>query len=185
MNKKFLYAAITTLVVFNGFLVFSSWKSPENKIAYVRTQHLVDNYLGMKEARTKYQNMETSWQSSLDTLKLDYQKALTQYNSANADMSQEERVKHETLLQKQYENISGYANMLDEKAKAEDDRLTRGVLSQVDSYINDFGKANGYDLIIGVTNAGNVLYGDEAIDITEDILKKLNDNYQNGNVAEN
>lgn len=63
--------------------------------------------------------------------------------------------------QEQQMNLTGQADM---------DSVVRKVRKEIEAY----GKANGYTYIFGGGEGGSVLYGDEAKDLTEDILKVLN-----------
>jgi outer membrane protein len=46
--------------------------------------------------------------------------------------------------------------------------------------VEEYGKENGYDLILGTTTSGNILYGTEKKDITEQVLNALNNAYEKG-----
>ncbi len=41
----------------------------------------------------------------------------------------------------------------------------------------DYAKAKGYQLIIGTSGKGTVMYGDEKMNVTTDILELLNKDY--------
>ena len=45
--------------------------------------------------------------------------------------------------------------------------------------IREYGKKKGYSLIIGANDSGNLLYGSESKDITNDVLEYLNQQYKN------
>jgi len=46
------------------------------------------------------------------------------------------------------------------------------------AHLEQYGKDNGYDLLLGTTDGGNVLYGTPALDITQEVLDALNETYQ-------
>jgi outer membrane protein len=52
------------------------------------------------------------------------------------------------------------------------------LVSKVKREIEAFGKANGYAYILGKGDGGSVLYGSEGNDLTQQILKTLNEKYQ-------
>ena len=64
---------------------------------------------------------------------------------------------------------------LQQKGQAEMDTLVRKVKKEIRAY----GKANGYTYILGGGDGGSVIYGDDAKDLTNEILKILNDKYEN------
>ena len=53
------------------------------------------------------------------------------------------------------------------------------LISKVKDEIKDYGKANGFTYILGGGEGGSVLYGQESKDVTDDILKIINDKYEN------
>ncbi|KIA92214.1 OmpH family outer membrane protein [Flavobacterium sp. KMS] len=52
------------------------------------------------------------------------------------------------------------------------------IWSRIQSYIEEFSKENKYQLIIGSENKTPVLYTDERIDVTQDLLKYINKRYE-------
>ena len=52
-------------------------------------------------------------------------------------------------------------------------------VKKVKKEIRAYGKDNGYTYILGGGEGGSVIYGDEAKDVTDAILKILNDKYEN------
>jgi outer membrane protein len=178
MNTKsliiiFALAFFASLV---GIITWTNYTRPN--LAYVNSGKLVEGYLGMKEAKTIYKDKMSKWKSNMDTLQLDFQRSVNKYNLEATSLSKKDREERENYLKKQEMNIRQYASSLDEKAKEEDDRMTEGVLNQINSYVKEFGEKKGYDLILGVTSDGNILYGKDAIDITNEVLKGINENYK-------
>jgi outer membrane protein len=52
------------------------------------------------------------------------------------------------------------------------------VLNQVNSYVKEYAKKHNYDIVYGTTMDGNILYGKEQYDITDDVLEYLNKQYR-------
>jgi outer membrane protein len=161
-----------------GIGLYSLYTRP--KIAYVRSHDLVSNYAGTKEALKNLETKKISWKSNIDTLSQGLQKALAQYNRDSKLMNALQKTEREKQLALQREQLVNYSNAIEEKAHAEDEKAMKGVLNQVNSFIENFGRDNGYDIIVGTTLSGNVLYGEKQIDITDAILKSLNESYRGG-----
>ena len=56
------------------------------------------------------------------------------------------------------------------------DEMVRDVLREIDDVIQEYGEKNGYTVIL---NDRVLLYGNEAIDITQDIIDLLNKKKKN------
>lgn len=162
-----------------GILLFITFfnKPSSSDVVFVRSQVVFEQYDGMKEAMRVFQEKKASWQSNLDTLNADYQKAISAYNLESIKLPDSEKIAREEVLKRQYQNVSKYAQMLEEKAGDEDQMLTQGVLNQIDEFIKEYAQKKGYKIVMGTTNSGNVLYGDESLDITDELLDALNKNY--------
>ena len=52
------------------------------------------------------------------------------------------------------------------------------VISNVKKEIEAYGKANGYSYILGGGEGGSVLYGTEKNNLTDDVIKMLNEKYK-------
>jgi outer membrane protein len=172
-----LISMLLSATVFFGNLM-------RKKIVYVRSQDLVYGYLGMKEAQREFQERSTLLRANIDTLQKDFQFALSSYTSEVGRLSKEQKSEREKYLRSQQENLISYSKSINENIKREDEKITEGVLNQINSYVEDYGKKNDYDIILGTTLSGSLLYGEESMDVTQEILDALNKNYKDYNVKE-
>ena len=82
----------------------------------------------------------------------------------------------ETLLNLKY-TIAQLESKKQASFKLEDNKLSAGVLNQVDANIKNYCEQKGYTLLLGAS-PGMILYAGETINITEDLLIELNKKYQ-------
>lgn len=147
------------------------------KIAFVRSSDLVYGYLGMKDAHQDFEQKSKVWQANVDTLQQNFQQAYSNFNTQAPSMKAEEKDQQEQLLEQQKQQLLAYTDALNKQAKTEDEKITQGVLNQINSFVTEYGQQHDYEIILGTTNGGSLLYGQDGIDITEDLLKALNENY--------
>ncbi len=176
MNNKVVVALIVVLIGVSGFSLYKSMQVPVVK--YVRSSDLIYGFDGMKLAHLKIQKIQAENQGRLDTLKQDFQLSVSNYNTAYTDLNKKEKAERENLLRLQQQNLEGYAKQIQENNTKEDNRLTEGVLNQVNAFVEQYAKDNGYDIILGTTTSGNILYGNKAMDITEEVLEAINEDYK-------
>lgn len=155
--------------------LFISSASP--KIAYVQSNELIYNYDGMKEAQQHFQKKQSVWQANLDTLQLDFQRAVNLYNNEFPNLSHQEKQQREAQLRKQEEQLMQYERTLKEKAGDEDQKMSQTLLNQINGYIKEYRDKHNYDVILGTTSEGSVLAGSDRINITQDILQYINTKY--------
>ncbi len=65
----------------------------------------------------------------------------------------------------------------DEKFQAVSQKYTNEVYERLNTYIKKFGKNNNYGIIIGSNGQGNVMYRDDAMDVTEKLITFINEKY--------
>ncbi|MEA3305877.1 MAG: OmpH family outer membrane protein, partial [Candidatus Omnitrophota bacterium] len=68
-------------------------------------------------------------------------------------------------------NLQEFVKDTRDELKMERDEILRDILTEIDKVIKDYGKKNSYTVIL---NDRSLIYGDEAINVTEDIIDILN-----------
>lgn len=177
MNKTLGILIVLINLALAGYLFLGKSNSENLNIAFVRSQDLVYQYKGMIEAQSKFDLQKQQWQSNIDTLKLDYQRSLNNFQASFETLTEDDKANKQVLLEQQYNNVFQYVEGINQKMKQEEETILQGVLNQVNAYAQEYAKENGYDLILGTTMSGSILYGTDAIDITKPLLEKLNLHY--------
>ena len=103
---------------------------------------------------------------------------VSKYNLESSKLSDAQKREQVVNLQNQKDNIQKYIQVLEQKAQEEDEKMTKAVINQINSSIEEYGKSKGYDYVLGTTNEGNILYGVKSNDITESVLQYVNDKYK-------
>lgn len=85
----------------------------------------------------------------------------------------QQRAKQEELMQKE-QNLYTYRNNLMQELSAEEAKLMNEVYEQVQSYLSEYAKENGIDVILSNTRGGAVWYATESIDVTKGVTEGLN-----------
>ena len=109
---------------------------------------------------------------------MEYQKSLTSYQQVVNELTIDERVIRENLLKVQQNNVIQYSENIKNLSKEEEDKMLGAVLNQVNSLVEAYGKEKDYDIIFGTTLSGNLLYGNDAVDITEELIVEINKSYE-------
>ncbi len=173
------YLSLCSLVLASvslGLCVYFKTTAP--RIAYVRSAVVVENYLGTKEARAVYQQREAEWRANLDTLGNHLSQTAGQYQASFASWSPAEQARKRTELAHKEQELEKYGAAVREKAQAEEDKLLGGALAQINSFVKAYAEEHGYTLVLGTTQSGSLLYASDAVDITDQVLKGLNESYK-------
>lgn len=150
----------------------------QNKIGYVDNTRLLEGYQEKIDVQSKFDTKTEAFNKKRDSIVqaigIEEQDLKNKLNSLS-----QKKANEEIALLQQKSNFIGQQlqqeyQSLQQTGQTEMDSL----VSKVRREIKDYGKANGYTYILGGGNGGSVLYGDSAKDLTDEILKVLNDNYK-------
>jgi outer membrane protein len=177
MKKHWLLIVIVALLLGNIAIgVWNKFSTP--RIAYVRSQDLVYGYFGMKEAMTEFQSKQQTWQTNLDTLNADLQRSMA--GLKNLDPTTLGAADQQRAVIKQREDLMRYGDSMEKKLAFDEKEMLNAVLAQVNSYVEKYATEHGFDVVLGTTDAGSLLYGDGGMDITDELLVALNKDHESG-----
>jgi outer membrane protein len=175
MNNYLISASLLLAGVSLGVSLWFYQATPS--VAYVRSAVLIDEYHGMKEARTIYEKKATEWQTNIDSLTLALNRTTYSYNIEYTTLNAADRELRKQTIEHQQRTLATYREAIEEKAEQEEEKLMQGALNQINSFVAAYAKHHGYTLVLGTTQSGNILYADQATDITQAVLKELNQSY--------
>lgn len=129
------------------------------KIAIVRTGEAMNRYIPMKEAEESRRIKLMAVYAKIDTL------------IANASKPSSEKSMGNSLIESFKEQ---QIKIVEEGHR----RLLEGLIEQFNKYIEEHAIRNNYEIVLGTTLSGNVLYVNKPLDITEEIIIGLNQSYK-------
>lgn len=147
------------------------------KFGFIKTGALLEQYEGFKEARQKFELRKARLLSSVDSLEKDLVFEINKYKRDSAKYSSVERKAILLKISRLQYDYNENKEVAGRKIEEDDSKILESVLVQVNSYIEKYGNTHGYDIIFGTLESGNVLYGKKSRDLTEEILKGLNNEY--------
>jgi len=172
-SMKLIVTVFSLSIIALFYLHFSA--SPQ--LAYVDSTKVLANYEGMKQAQKEFQAKAVTWQANVDTLGKELQESLSDHEKNLASMSKKEQELSTELLRTKQQQLRQYQQAISQQAQEEEIQATQVVLEEVNAYLRSFGKEQGYKIILAATDAGNIAYADEALDITDEVLEGLNKVY--------
>lgn len=149
-------------------------------IAYVNIDSILVNYTLSKELNESLVGKQSSMKSRLEKEGREFEKDaqifqdkvqrgifLTQQRAEEAQQQLLQR--QQELQQLEYE----YSNQL----AAEQQKMNGQLFDSITNFINDYNKPERFQVILGHSLGGNMLYGSASIDITNEVIKGLNQRY--------
>lgn len=134
-------------------------------------------FKGAITARKSYEVKVKTWQLRIDTLATEVQNALRAYEKSVAKMPLNEQQLSKQLISTKQQQLADYQRAVQENAQQEDKKLTQGIISEINAFLLEYGKNNHYEIILIANQSGTIAYAREGLDITEDVVKGLNEAY--------
>lgn len=163
-NSLALISTILSVIALLGIIWFIT-QTKKEKIVYVNNTELYENFKGKKLLEHKLQQNLEGQKNMIDSLQL----VLTSINPEKEQKKYKQQVELFNNVNRSYQiNLQEQRNTFIEQ-----------ILNEINIYISDFGKENGYSIILGVNGSGNVVYGKEKIDVTKEAIQYINSKYEN------
>lgn len=171
MNKLSLpLAVIALLVSVFSFFYFQS----SSELVYVDVNKLLESYDRTKVVRAEFEAKAKTMNANVDSLVTNWQKELQLYEKERSSLTAKELELKQELLGNKQQQINNYQQAIQKQIQEEDQKSTQTVINDINDYVKDYGKTKGYKIIFGASGGGNIMYADEASDLTQEVLEGLN-----------
>jgi outer membrane protein len=174
-QRLLLIIGILNLLAVSSISIILSTR--DERVVYIDSARLLNNYKGMEAARAAYQIKTNSWKANVDTLASEVQKLIFKYERESKSMNAKEQSLSQELIRTKQRQYTDYQQALTTQAQQEEAKLTGDVVTQVNAYLKKYGKEKGYKIILAATEYGNLAYADQALDITDEVLVRINADY--------
>lgn len=147
-------------------------------IVYINSDTLLSKYEYTKDMNKRLEEKGKASQSDLQAKGQAFQREVAEYQKSAATLPADQRQATEQRLQRKQQELQGYQ----QNATAEFQNVQGTESAKQYDKIADFTKAyakeKGYKLVLLYSKANpTVLYGDPSLDVTADVIKRLNDAY--------
>lgn len=151
------------------------------KIVYINTDTLLRNYtlsVELNEAFLKKQeerNTELNIKAKdLDRQAREFQRKLENNGFISAERAEAAR---QDLLEKN-QKLQQLQQEMTEKMMKEQSELNKKLFESITDFLEKYNKEKGYEIVLSTVIAGNVLYAADGFDITQDVVRGLNEQYK-------
>jgi len=175
MIKRFIgVAAVAILMV----------SCNEQKTAYVDTTVLIKEYKEMKDVEAQFTSKSDSVRQQLDSAANAFQQEVQAYQSQMNSMSEAQRKEKEQELMQKQQMLQQQQQMVGQKLREQSNTVMDSMVTKIKDYVKDYGKENNYTYIFGSNESANIMYAEDGLDITQDILSELNEEYGGSDAPE-
>ena len=147
------------------------------KVAFVYTDSVINKYDFFKKKSEEITEKGKKFDADLQSRARGFEQEVATFQQTGGNMTQNQiRAKQDELVQKE-QNLMTYRNNLMQELSVDEQNLLNDVYTQVQTYMQEYAKENGIDIILSYTRGGAMWYATDAIDVTKSVIEGLNKKY--------
>jgi outer membrane protein len=171
--SRVILASILILSVYSA-VVGTIWLAGgSSKVAYVNSASLLQKYKGAIEANRTLEEESKKWGDNIQTLQAELDSLNFLFANQSESWSLTRKKDVATYARKREQDLNRYSQAVQQKAAARQQELLAPVLAEINNAVADYAREKGYAMVLGTID-GNIVYADNAVDITDAVLEKLN-----------
>ncbi len=164
--------------------VAAAGKDPKtNQYAYVNVDSLLTKYDYFKVTRTQLEDrrkkLETEIAGRTRSLENEVVSAQRKANTMTLEQAQ---LTEQNLRRKEQELVR-YQNDAARQLAEEEQKKNEELINNISLYLKKHTEDKPYKIVFGYSKGGGILYATDSLDITQEVLKGLNQDYQANNQA--
>lgn len=166
---------IVVAIVFSVFMAGSSQAQIFKKglkIGYVNVAKVFDKYKRTDEATEALKKDIEDKRKDIEKKKEAINLLKQKLESQGVVMAEKEKTKMQEEVEARLSELKDITEKSNRELRERETNLTRDILKDIEEVVKAYGKDNDYDLIL---DSREVLYGPEGMEVTEDIIKLINE----------
>lgn len=148
------------------------------EIVYINSDSLLSKYEYFKDARTRFQAKTEKAEKDLQSKAAAFERDVQQYQRNGGSMTVEQRVSTEQKLAQRQQQLQQQGQTTGNQLATEESEEMKKIYDRVEAYLQKLSQERGYKMVLTYSRGQSaILYGDTTLDITEEVLAGLNQDY--------
>lgn len=146
------------------------------KIGYINSQEVLEGYTGTRTALEGFNRDVDGWNQEASARKRELDELGRDLSAQSPMLSDEKRREKEQDYQRKLTEYDQFVKSIwgpDGLVVKRNEEILRPIAAKVQTILAKIGAEEGYDLILDAADA-NILYADEALDLTQRVIDELN-----------
>ena len=144
------------------------------KIGWIDSNSVLSQYAGAQEARQQMEESLSSYQTEIEQMNNDFQTAMAAFQQQQATMTAEARQNRQEQLQSQQRVLQQRVAQLEQQASQRQAEVFEPVMTEIQAVIENIRVEGNYAMILD-TSSQAILAADPALDLTQEVLRRLQD----------
>ncbi len=164
-------AAIIAFVCFDAV----AW-AQEFKIGYIDSERIFAEYTATRDAQEQFDRDVEAWRREAEQSEQDLEEMRQELESQRLLLSENALAEKERALQAKASEYERFVQSIwgpTGRIAQRNAELTKPIIEKIRGVLDKIGAEQGYSIIFDAAD-GNIVYGEESLDLTEQVLAELN-----------
>ena len=148
------------------------------KVAYINSDSVLKHYEYLKVNREQLEAKTKKMDQELQNRTVGLRNEITAYQRNVSGMTLGHARAAEEDLGKKQQNLQLYQQSLQQQLLQEEAKLNKELYERITGFLKEYGREKGLQVVLKFDPGSDVLYGGESLDITNDVIKGLNEGYE-------
>jgi outer membrane protein len=148
------------------------------KLAFINTDSVLKHYDYFETISEKLETKRAKLDQDLRVRAQSFQKEIAAYQQNAGNLTQRQAQVMEEDLGKKQQNLQLYQQSLEQEFSEYGSTMNRDLYAKLTSYLKKYGSDKGIQIVFRYDPSSDVLYGGDPLNITDDVIKGLNESYK-------
>lgn len=155
------------------------------KVAFVDSEKVYEEYQEKIDIEAEITKKQEDFKKKTDSLGMAYQMEAAPMQAKFGKLSQQQQQSNPEILAfgQKWQMIESQIKAQEQSMQDELQKNLQELDTNVEEFIAAHAKKNNYSFVLGKNKSGGLIYGNEASDITETVIKELNEQYNSKEVV--
>ena len=146
-------------------------------IAYVHSDSLLAKYDFMKEIESELGELSQKYEKEYQNRAQGLQNEINDFQRTAQNLTVAQGKALEENLMKKQQNLRVYQEDLSRKLRQKEAELNNELYKTISDYLKEYGDENNLQLVLTYSRGSDVLYANEGLEITNEVIEGLNKAY--------
>lgn len=150
----------------------------KNAIVFINSDSLSKNYAYVKDMDKRLTTKSDAAKADLQSKGEAFQREVAEYQKNASTLPADQRQTTEQRLQREQQQLQTYQQNASAEVQNEQSVEMGKLYDKISDFVKSYAKEKGYKMVLTYSkNNTSMLYGDPSLDVTADVVKRLNDAY--------
>lgn len=148
------------------------------QIYYIDTDSVISNYAFAEDKQKMLEEKNLQREKQLRARQSAYEAEVKKYQKELPIMTQREQAKAEEKLMKMQQELLEMQQRFQQEALAEEQALVLMLADTLEAFMKEYARDKKMSYVLGYQRDGRLFYTNPSLNITADVLRRLNERYQ-------